>query len=48
MAMVWADGSIPAMEEMVPASAPSALLLVVFGLIAVAVAQRGLLSEGGR
>ena len=37
-----------ASEEMVPASAPSALLLVVFGLIAVAVAQRGLLSEGGR
>ena len=33
-----------ASEEMVPASAPGALLLVGFGLVAVAVAQRGLLS----
>lgn len=35
-----------ASEEMVPASAPSALVLVAFGLVAVAVAQRGLLADG--
>jgi iron(III) transport system permease protein len=34
-----------ASEEMVPASAPSALVLVAFGLVAVAVAQRGLLTD---
>ena len=35
-----------ASEEMVPASAPGAMLLVAFGLLAVAIAQRGLLQEG--
>ena len=35
-----------ASEEMVPASAPGAMLLVAFGLLAVAIAQRGLLREG--